>query len=129
MRSLRGGSRCLQRSPFSSHRPTPFTHYTEPAAWGLWPRLLKGAYARHVGAWYCIEAHVRMNDSGLSNGLFEYWIDGALETSRSDLNWVGAYDEYGINAIFFENYWNSGSPVAQERYFDNIVVSTSRIGC
>ena len=34
-----------------------------------------------------------------------------------------------INAVFFENYWNAGSPLTQERYFDNIIISTSRIGC
>jgi uncharacterized protein YjdB len=83
----------------------------------------------HVGRWYCIEARVRLNDPGQSNGLFQLWIDGIQEAERTGLNWVGAYDAYGINAIFFENYWNSGSPVDQERYFDNIVVSTTRIGC
>jgi hypothetical protein len=31
--------------------------------------------------------------------------------------------------VFFENYWNSASPQNQERYFDDIVVSTQRIGC
>jgi hypothetical protein len=31
--------------------------------------------------------------------------------------------------VFFENYWNTGSPKLQERYFDNIVVSTQPIGC
>jgi len=31
--------------------------------------------------------------------------------------------------VFFENYWNTGSPAAQERYLDDIVVSTRRIGC
>jgi hypothetical protein len=30
--------------------------------------------------------------------------------------------------IMLENYWNSGSPVKQERYFDNFVISTNRIG-
>jgi len=85
--------------------------------------------ADHVGRWYCVEAHVRLNDAASSNGVFELWIDDALEARAAGLNWLGAYDAYGINAIFFENYWNSGSPVAQERYFDNIVVSTERIGC
>jgi hypothetical protein len=83
----------------------------------------------HVGTWYCVEAHVRLNDAGQSNGVFELWIDDQPEAESSDLNWLGGYDAYGINAIFFENYWNSGSPVVQERYFDNIVVSTARIGC
>ena len=85
--------------------------------------------ASHVGKWYCVEAHVRLNDAGQSNGIFEYWINGQLQASRSDLNWIGSYSAYGINVIFFENYWNNGSPKAQSRYFDNIVISTQPIGC
>jgi len=49
------------------------------------------------------------------------------------LNWHGTWNaepnNLKINAIFFENYWNEGSPVEQERYFDNIVISTKRINC
>ena len=85
--------------------------------------------ADHVGEWYCVEARVKLNDAGQSNGVFELWIDGQLDAQRTGLNWLGSYNAYGINAVFFENYWNSGSPVAQERYWDNIVVSTARIGC
>ncbi len=83
----------------------------------------------HVGQWYCVEAHVRLNDPGSSNGLFEFWIDDNLEARKTDMNWVGSYTDYGINAVFFENYWNAGSHQTQERFFDNIVVSTQRIGC
>jgi hypothetical protein len=81
------------------------------------------------GKWFCVEAHVKLNDPGLSNGIQEFWIDGQLEARREGLNFVGTYADYAINAIFFENYWNAGSPVQQERYFDNIVVSTKPIGC
>ena len=81
------------------------------------------------GRWFCVEAHVKLNDPGLSNGVQEFWIDGQLEARREGLNFVGTYADYAINAIFFENYWNAGSPVQQERYFDNIVVSTKPIGC
>ena len=83
----------------------------------------------HVGGWHCVESRVRLNDEGQSNGVFQLWIDGVAEASRTDLNWVGAYDAYGINAFFLENYWNDGAPRQQERYFDNLVVSTTRIGC
>lgn len=83
----------------------------------------------NVGDWYCVEAHVRLNDAGQSNGVFEYWIDGRSEARASSLNWVGSYAEYGINAVFLENHWNDGAPRAQERYLDNFVVSTERIGC
>lgn len=85
--------------------------------------------ASHNDKWYCIEAHVKLNDAGQSNGVQEFWIDGQLEVRKEGLNFVGTYTTYGINAIFFENYWNAGSPKQQERYFDNIVVSTQRIGC
>ena len=82
-----------------------------------------------LGAWHCVEAHVTLNAAGQSDGLFELWVDGRLEARKTALNWVGTYSQYGINAVFFENYWNDGSPVAQSRYFDDIVVSTERIGC
>lgn len=82
-----------------------------------------------VGEWRCVEAHVRLNDPGQTNGLHELWIDGALEAQTPPLDFVHSYTGYGLNAIFFENYQNEGAPQDQERYFDNIVVATSRIGC
>lgn len=83
----------------------------------------------HVGRWYCVEAHVRLNDPNRSNGVFEMWIDDYLEARHNDLNWVGNFADYGLNTVFLENYWNTGSPVDQNRYMDNFVVSTQRIGC
>ncbi len=79
--------------------------------------------------WLCIEAHVRLNDAGKANGVHEFWIGDTLEARREGLDFLGAYKDYGINAVLFENYWNSGSPKPQERYLDNVVVSTQRIGC
>ena len=83
----------------------------------------------NAGTWNCIEAHVRLNDPDLSNGIEEFWIDGRLEASSISLNFIGSYSAYGINAVLFENYINNGAPQAQSRYWDNLVVSTLRIGC
>ena len=98
-----------------------------------WLGLVQGATplfdSGHVGEWYCVEIHVKLNGAGQSNGVFEFWLNDELEARKTGLNWLGAYSEYGLNAIMFENYWNSGSPRIQERYFDNIVVSTQRVGC
>ena len=82
-----------------------------------------------TGAWHCVEVRVRLNDAGQANGLFELWIDGTLDGRAANLNWLGSYAGFGLNAVFLENYWNAGSPVAQDRYLDNFVVSTARIGC
>lgn len=56
----------------------------------------------NVGTWNCIEAHVKLNDPGLSNGIEEFWIDNHLEASSTNLNYVGSYSAYGINAILLE---------------------------
>ena len=95
------------------------------AAWGRTPIF----DSTHVGKWYCIEAHARLNDPGRSNGIFELWIDDHPEVRHRSLAWMGSFTDYGINAVYLENYWNDGAPQPQERYFDNFVVSTQRIGC
>jgi hypothetical protein len=82
--------------------------------------------------WYCIEYHVKLNGAGQSNGQAEFWINDTLQGrggTTDNLNFVYGYSQYGINDVYFENFWNSGlSPQLQERYWDNIVISRSRIG-
>ena len=85
--------------------------------------------APHRGGWRCIEAHARLNTPGRRDGVFQLWIDGVLEAEKPGLDWVGSFRDYGWNALFVENYWDDGSPVDQERYLDNLVVSTKPIGC
>ncbi|HMG13910.1 MAG TPA: T9SS type A sorting domain-containing protein, partial [Saprospiraceae bacterium] len=76
---------------------------------------------------------VKLNTPGENDGIFEFWINDSLQASSTNLNWHSTWnnnpDNLHINAIFFENYWNSGSPVVQERYFDNLVISTQAIPC
>lgn len=84
---------------------------------------------QYADQWFCIETRVKLNDEGESNGELELWINEQLEISITNLDFVGNYNDYGINAVFLENYWNNGSPQQQERYIDNFVVSTSPIGC
>ncbi len=83
----------------------------------------------NANQWHCVEVHVKLNDSGQANGVHEFWIDGNLEARSENLNFTGTYTDYALNYISFENYWNGGSPATQSRYFDNIVVSTTPIGC
>ncbi len=40
-----------------------------------------------------------------------------------------SWQDFAINAVFFENFTNAGSPVERVRYFDNLVIATERIGC
>jgi hypothetical protein len=79
--------------------------------------------------WYCIEVHMQLNSSGKSDGVFEFWIDDKLQARKASLNWRGSYTAYGINALTLEGWANDGAPQNQNRYFDNLVVSTNKIGC
>ncbi len=79
--------------------------------------------------WICVEVRVKLNDPGVANGVQTIWIDGALEVSSERLDFRGTYEGYGINAVFFENYWNDGAVKDEKRWFDNIVVSEAPIGC
>lgn len=83
--------------------------------------------------WYCIVARVKLNTPGIRDGIFELWINDTLQASSTNLDWHSTWNNdpnnLHINAVFFENYWNNGSPVEQERYFDNIVISTEPIPC
>jgi len=81
------------------------------------------------GQWICLEAHVKLNDAGMSNGIFELFINDQQETTDNGLNWVGNWNQYGLNSILFSNYWNGGSSVAQSRFIDAIVISKNKIGC
>jgi hypothetical protein len=71
---------------------------------------------------------VKLNSPGASDGVFELWVDGVREAARNDLDWHGSWNEYGINAVFLENYWNSGSTRRQARWFDDFVISAAPIG-
>lgn len=82
-----------------------------------------------AGRWQCIEAGVVLNDPGRSNGRFVLWVDGAEDARIEHVNWLGSYTAFGVNGVMLENYWNGGAPREQSRYFDNLVVSTARIGC
>lgn len=95
----------------------------------IWLGKERGATTIQAGRWYCVEAHVKLNTPGQSDGIFEFWLDNKLDASQTNLNWVKSWTDYGINSVFFSDYWNDGSPKEQERYFDALVISTQKIGC
>ncbi len=98
--------------------------------WLGWSRGTTEVFAAaNADRWYCIESHAKLNTPGLSDGLFELRIDGRVEAAKSGLNWVGSWQDYGINAVAFENFWNRGAPGPRVRFIDNIVISTRPIGC
>ena len=83
---------------------------------------------KESGYWVLVESRAKLNTPGKNDGINQLWIDGRLEIERTNLNFRGSYTKHGINAVFLESYWNTGSPKDQGRWFDNFVVSTQPIG-
>ena len=83
---------------------------------------------KESGYWVLVEARAKLNTPGKNDGVCQLWIDGRLEAERLNLNFRGSYTKHGINAVFLESYWNTGSPKSQGRWYDNFVVSTQPIG-
>lgn len=81
------------------------------------------------GEWHCVEAHVRLNTPGASDGVLEFWIDGNQENARDDVDWRGGWGEYGLNALTLENFWPGGAPQDLSRWIDDVVISSDPIGC
>ncbi|MEO8083502.1 MAG: hypothetical protein ABI780_06755 [Ardenticatenales bacterium] len=81
------------------------------------------------GRWFCVVHHVRLNDPGQANGVQEFFIDGRLEARREGLDFVRGYQDFALNAVFVENYWNDGAVKDEGRDFDNLVISTGSVEC
>lgn len=85
--------------------------------------------ASNAGQWFCVEVRVKLNDSGVVNGEQDIWIDGVLEDEQTGINWIGSWaGGYSLNVVQFSGYWNTGAPGARQRFIDNFVISTERIG-
>lgn len=85
--------------------------------------------SEQAGEWRCVEAHVKLNTPGIADGLFEFWVDGNLEASTGAVDWRGEWSEFGMNLLTLENFWVGGAPADLDRWFDDLVISTSPIGC
>ncbi|CAK4863936.1 unnamed protein product [Aphanomyces euteiches] len=97
--------------------------------------VLTGTHAvmskSQAGVWHQIQLHVKLNDAGQSNGTYELWVDGALESSKTGINWVGSYTVYGINAVQLYNTNNQPGVAGGDdeyRTYDNMMLSRQPIG-
>ena len=79
------------------------------------------------GQWHCLEWYVK----GGNPGATKVWIDGELKLDYSNL----PFTFNAIDAVWPSAYYNEGGatptgvPNLQYRWMDDLVVSTTRIGC
>ncbi len=81
----------------------------------------------NVGRWIRFEMEVKLNTPGLADGLYRFWADDTLIVEHTGVDVRGNTQEK-INEVMLDSYWNGGSPIAQNRYYDDFAISTARIG-
>lgn len=86
------------------------------------------------GQWHRYDFHLKMNDIGSNNGMLEWWWDGKLMESRTDVQWKaasGSSASIGWNTIAFggnsNNTFSRHTAADQWYAIDDITVSTSPI--
>ena len=92
-------------------------------------------FSIQTGRYYTIEVRRRLNDSGLDNGIFQMWIDGALISEYRNVRyrtpWDGTFGSsfsYGTNFAMISDW--STDPTAQDQsvFYDDVKFSTTYIG-
>ncbi len=79
--------------------------------------------------WVCLEIHMRLNTPGVADGVMEYWINGALGHRQEGMLWRHTA-ELQLNKAWLMHYIAGGDADQSNRvWFDDVVVSTERIGC
>ncbi|NGX16874.1 polysaccharide lyase [Wenzhouxiangella sp. XN24] len=101
---------------------------TQANASGWLPKASSGfRFAGRNGQWVAIEMEVKLNTPGSRDGHYRFWVDGELVIERLDIDLRGGRSE-GINEVMLDAYWNGGATGQLDRYYDNLVISTERIG-
>jgi hypothetical protein len=86
-----------------------------------------------IGKWSCWEVHFKINDPGRSNGIGEFWVDGELQKSVTNMKQWGkdtfagfSFIDWAGNVGGTEGQWPNNT---NYWYVDDVVLGTSRIGC
>ncbi|TPV94966.1 MAG: hypothetical protein B7733_12465 [Myxococcales bacterium FL481] len=81
------------------------------------------------GRWVCLEMHMRLNTPGAADGEMAFWVDDELAHRQTDMHWRDI-PELQLNKAWLQHYIAAGdTDQSNQIWFDDVVVSTSRIGC
>jgi hypothetical protein len=83
-----------------------------------------------VGSWFCLEIMMKANTVGQSDGEMAYWVDGALAHHVKDMLWR-TDSNLQLNKANLQHYITTSDADGHSNrvWFDDVVVSTARIGC
>ena len=102
-----------------------------PSAYDAWHTVLNHADIPRDGQWHCHELRIKLNSTGNTDGILQYWLDGVLKTNETNVNYHAVDTDYFKNTgvgignrgetTGFQTPWRAVE-------FDDFVVSTTYIG-
>jgi len=97
-----------------------------------WGNLFKPAQdvPLPTGKWVCLEMMMKANDVGKNNGEMAYWLDGKLADDEKTMHFRDT-KALGLNMVRLQHYLETSDAKnhSNRAWFDDVVVSTQRIGC
>lgn len=79
--------------------------------------------------WVCLELHMHINTPGVADGTMSFWVDETLALEQTGMHWRDIA-ELQLNKAWLQHYIADGDATQSNRvWFDDVVVSTERIGC
>ena len=99
---------------------------------GQWATMVTVADLPRDGQWHCYEWRVQLNTTGSSNGVLQFWLDGVLKYSATNVNYGATTTDYLRRTSLGTGNRNSGSAFQtawQAIEFDDYVLSTTYVGC
>ena len=87
------------------------------------------AVVMQTETWTCIEMMMELNTPGQSDGSMAFWVDDELGQQTDGMAWRDI-PELQLNRAMLEHYIANGdTDHPNQVWFDDVVVSTERIGC
>jgi hypothetical protein len=81
------------------------------------------------GRWVCLEMQMRLNTPGQADGSMSFWVDDKLALDQPGMHWRDD-PMLQLNKTWLQHYITTGDATQSNRvWFDDMVVSTERIGC
>jgi hypothetical protein len=83
-----------------------------------------------IGSWFCLEMMMQANTPGAADGVQEYFIDGQSGHRVANMRWR-TNPALALNRVRLQHYIETSDAGGHSNrvWFDDMVVSTSRIGC
>lgn len=79
--------------------------------------------------WTCLEMSMELNTPGIADGSMTFWVDDELGHEATGIRWRDGSD-LQLNRAMLEHFIDPGdTDHPNEAWFDDVVVSTERIGC